>query len=107
MENRCNKVCVTHLENVVNKSFTNSSRPSPLRTLLDQTVAELKHQVALLKQREAKVSSENKELQHTILDLEARLNTLQDKAHSINQNTVNSIDPVSVLFSLSLPVLNC
>ncbi|XP_035826356.1 trichohyalin [Aplysia californica] len=54
------------------------------RTLLDQTVAELKHQVALLKQREAKVSSENKELQHTILDLEGRLNQLQDTSSAVS-----------------------
>ncbi|CAL1535536.1 unnamed protein product [Lymnaea stagnalis] len=48
------------------------------RTLLDQTVADLKHEVAILKQREAKVHSENKELQHTIIELESRLNHLRE-----------------------------
>lgn len=42
-------------------------------------MAELKHQVSLLKQRENKVSTENKELQHTILDLENRLSDIQDR----------------------------
>ncbi|XP_059167417.1 myosin-6-like [Physella acuta] len=41
------------------------------RTLLDQTVSELKHQVVLLKQREAK-------LQHTVLDLESQLSRVQN-----------------------------
>ncbi|BFZ23926.1 hypothetical protein BsWGS_26965 [Bradybaena similaris] len=50
------------------------------RSILDQTVAELKHQVALLKQSESAVRTENKELQHTILDLESHLNVLQDKS---------------------------
>ncbi|XP_025082081.1 trichohyalin-like isoform X2 [Pomacea canaliculata] len=50
------------------------------RTLLEQTVAELKHQVSLLKQRENKAASENKELQHTIIDLQSRLSCLQDNS---------------------------
>ncbi|XP_041378597.1 myosin-2 heavy chain-like isoform X2 [Gigantopelta aegis] len=49
------------------------------RTLLDQTVAELKHQVSLLKHRESKLADENQSLQHTILDLESRLNDLEDQ----------------------------
>ncbi|RUS85459.1 hypothetical protein EGW08_006792 [Elysia chlorotica] len=57
------------------------------RTLLDQTVAELKHQVSLLKQRESKVTTENKELQHTILDLESRLNELKDTASKVKFDT--------------------
>ncbi|GFO21962.1 transporter [Plakobranchus ocellatus] len=57
------------------------------RTLLDQTVAELKHQVALLKQRESKVTTENKDLQHTILDLESRLNELKDTTAKVNFDT--------------------
>ncbi|KAL8587363.1 hypothetical protein ACOMHN_045610 [Nucella lapillus] len=48
------------------------------RTLLDQTVAELKHQVSLLKQRESKVTTDNRDLQRTILDMESRLNAIQD-----------------------------
>ncbi|CAG5126596.1 unnamed protein product, partial [Candidula unifasciata] len=50
------------------------------RSILDQTTAELKHQVALLKQSESSLRTENKELQHTILDLESHLNILQDKS---------------------------
>ncbi|XP_046579547.1 myosin-11-like isoform X4 [Haliotis rubra] len=50
------------------------------RTLLDQTVAELKHQVAILKQREAKLVEENRSLQHNMLDLEAQLDELQDRS---------------------------
>ena len=61
------------------------------RTLLDQTVAELKHQVALLKQRESKVTTENKELQHTILDLESRLNELKDATSKVNFDTVCNV----------------
>ncbi|XP_050412263.2 myosin-11 [Patella vulgata] len=49
------------------------------RTLSDQNVAELRHQVTLLKQRESKLSAENRELQHTILDLESRITYLQDE----------------------------
>lgn len=60
------------------------------RTLLEQTVAELKHQVSLLKQRENKAASENKELQHTIIDLQSRLSCLQDNSGTAFQ-TVMSI----------------
>ena len=60
------------------------------RTLLDQTVAELKHQVSLLKQRENKVSTENKELQHTILDLETRLSDIQDRNDNFSSYSVVS-----------------
>ncbi|XP_055865056.1 putative leucine-rich repeat-containing protein DDB_G0290503 isoform X3 [Biomphalaria glabrata] len=49
------------------------------RTFLDQTVAELKHQVAFLKEREVKLNLENRELHQTILDLETHFNQIQNK----------------------------
>lgn len=52
------------------------------RTLLDQTVSELKHQVSLLKQRESKVSEQNRELQHTILDLESKMEDMADRSQT-------------------------
>ncbi|XP_046334472.2 trichohyalin-like isoform X2 [Haliotis rufescens] len=50
------------------------------RTLLDQTVAELKHQVAILKQRETKLVEENRSLQHSMIDLESQVEELQDRS---------------------------
>ncbi|ESO99460.1 hypothetical protein LOTGIDRAFT_231081 [Lottia gigantea] len=59
------------------------------RTLLDQTVIELKHQVSVLKQHENKVSSENRKLQHSILDLESQLQRLQDEKDFQPNNTMS------------------
>ncbi|XP_076451851.1 uncharacterized protein LOC143287616 isoform X2 [Babylonia areolata] len=53
------------------------------RTLLDQTVAELKHQVSLLKQREGKVLMDNKDLQVKVHDLEIRLDSLPDHTDTL------------------------
>ncbi|XP_061189899.1 girdin-like isoform X2 [Saccostrea echinata] len=55
------------------------------RTLLDQTVAELKHQVSLLKSRESKVMDQNRELQHTMIDMETKL----DDMHERNQTALD------------------
>ena len=52
------------------------------RTLLDQTVAELKHQVSLLRTRESKVMEQNRELQHTMLDLESKLEDMHDRSQT-------------------------
>ncbi|XP_065936537.1 putative leucine-rich repeat-containing protein DDB_G0290503 isoform X19 [Magallana gigas] len=49
------------------------------RTLLDQTVSELKHQVSLLKSRESKVIDQNRELQHTMIDMETKLDDMQER----------------------------
>lgn len=49
------------------------------RTLLDQTVSELKHQVSLLKSRESKVIDQNRELQHTMIDMETKLEDMQER----------------------------
>lgn len=49
------------------------------RSLLEETVAEMKHQVALLRQREEKLSEQNRELQHTMLDLESKLEDMHDR----------------------------
>ncbi|XP_056008830.1 myosin-2 heavy chain-like isoform X24 [Ostrea edulis] len=54
------------------------------RTLLDQTMAELKHQVSLLKSRESKVMDQNRELQHTMIDMETKL----DDMHERNQTAL-------------------
>lgn len=59
------------------------------RTLLDQTVTELKHQVSLLRQREGRVLEQNRDLQHTMLDLESKLETISDR-------TPSSLDMVSL-----------
>jgi regulator of replication initiation timing len=53
-----------------------------IRTLLDQTVAELKHQVSLLRTRESKVMEQNRELQHTMLDLESKLEEMHDRSQT-------------------------
>ncbi|XP_076472299.1 uncharacterized protein LOC143301792 [Babylonia areolata] len=55
------------------------------RTLLEQTVGELKHQVSLLRQREEEVTGDNKELQFNLHDLQSRLRQVkvsQDHRHN-------------------------
>ena len=52
------------------------------RSLLDQTVKELQQQVSMMRQREAKVLEQNRELQHTILDLEQKLEEVQDRSQT-------------------------
>jgi len=49
------------------------------RNLLDQTVRELQQQVTMMRQRENKVLEQNRELQHNILDLESKLEEVQDR----------------------------
>jgi len=49
------------------------------RNLLDQTVRELQQQVTMMRQRENKVMEQNRELQHNILDLESKLEEVQDR----------------------------
>lgn len=49
---------------------------------MDQTVTELKHQVSLLRTRETKVMEQNRELQHTMLDLEAKLEEMHDRSQT-------------------------
>ncbi|XP_052821031.1 myosin heavy chain, non-muscle-like isoform X6 [Mya arenaria] len=49
------------------------------RNLLDQTVTELQQQVSMMRQRESKVLEQNRELQHTILDMENKLDEVQDR----------------------------
>ncbi|XP_053379468.1 myosin-11-like isoform X3 [Mercenaria mercenaria] len=52
------------------------------RNLLDQTVRELQQQVSMMRQRESKVLEQNRELQHTILDLESKLEEVQDRSQT-------------------------
>ena len=52
------------------------------RSLLDQTVKELQQQVSMMRQRESKVLEQNRELQHTILDLESKLEEVQDRSQT-------------------------
>lgn len=62
------------------------------RTLLDQTVSELKHQVSLLKSRESKVIDQNRELQHTMIDMETKLEDMQER----NQTALDMVRQASL-----------
>jgi hypothetical protein len=58
-------------------------------------MAELKHQVSLLKSRESKVMDQNRELQHTMIDMETKL----DDMHERNQTALEMVSHASLIWS--------
>lgn len=60
-------------------------------------MAELKHQVSLLKSRESKVMDQNRELQHTMIDMETKL----DDMHERNQTALEMVCHASLIWLIS------